>query len=87
MALPRPISDHKPLMLECGEWETTHSYFKFENMWLQQEGFIDMVKGWWKNYMIDETPDFILIRKLRNLKKDISNLNKEVYGKLEVRRS
>lgn len=29
IALPRPISDHKPMVLECGEWDTTHSYFKF----------------------------------------------------------
>ncbi|XP_070020674.1 uncharacterized protein [Nicotiana sylvestris] len=44
LALPRALSDHKPLLLESGEWDTTPSYFKFENMWLQQEGFIDMVK-------------------------------------------
>lgn len=35
LVLPRVISDHKPLLLENGDWETTSSYFKFENMWLQ----------------------------------------------------
>lgn len=87
LAMPRPISDHKPLMLESGDWSSTLSYFKFENMLLQQEGFMDMVKEWWQGYVISGNPDFILVQKLGNLKKDISKWNKEVYGKLETRRS
>lgn len=87
LAMPRPISDHKPLMLESGDWSSTLSYFMFENMLLQQEGFMDMVKEWWQGYVISGNPDFILVQKLGNLKKDISKWNKEVYGKLETRRS
>ncbi|XP_060190379.1 uncharacterized protein LOC132619509 [Lycium barbarum] len=48
--LPRVFSDHKPIILESGDWETTPSYFKFENMWLQAEGFMDMIEGWWISY-------------------------------------
>lgn len=32
MVLPNVISDHKPIMLESGDWEVNPSYFKFENM-------------------------------------------------------
>lgn len=46
-----------------------------------------MVTGWWQGYMINGNSDFILIRKLRNLQKDITKWNKEVYGKLETRKS
>lgn len=46
LALPRAISDHNPLLLECGDWETNPSYFKLENIWLQVEGFLDNVKAW-----------------------------------------
>lgn len=37
--------------------------------------------------MISGSSDFILIQKLRNLKKDITIWNKEVFGKLETRRN
>lgn len=43
LALPKVISDHKPLLLESGVWGSTPSYFKFENIWLQKEGFIDLI--------------------------------------------
>ncbi|XP_075083310.1 uncharacterized protein LOC142167056 [Nicotiana tabacum] len=56
-------------------------------MWLQQEGFIDMVKEWWQSYFISGSPDFILVQKLMNLKKDISNRNRDVYGKVEAKRT
>lgn len=87
LALPIVISNHKPLLLENGVRETTSSYFKFENMWLQQKGFINMLKGWWQNYIVGGSPDFILTQKLRNLKKDTTILNKEVYGRVEETQS
>lgn len=36
--------------------------------------------------MINGSPNFVLVQKLRNLKKDISNWNTEVFGKLDVKR-
>jgi endonuclease/exonuclease/phosphatase family metal-dependent hydrolase len=41
--LPRPISDHHPLLVE-------KSSFKFENMWLKVEGFVEKVSSWWAGY-------------------------------------
>lgn len=35
LALPKVISDHRPILLENGDWEASPSYFKFENMWFQ----------------------------------------------------
>ncbi|KAG5596519.1 hypothetical protein H5410_037751 [Solanum commersonii] len=29
--MPRVISDHNPVMLQCGDWEQRKAYFKFEN--------------------------------------------------------
>lgn len=46
-----------------------------------------MIKGWWQNYAIGGSADFVFIQKLRNLKKDLSNWIKEVYGMLDTRRS
>nr|XP_016432311.1 PREDICTED: uncharacterized protein LOC107758975 [Nicotiana tabacum] len=87
IALPRVVSDHRPLLLQCGDWAANPSYFKFENMWLQAEGFMNKVKEWWLSYAIDGSPDFILLQKLRCLKKDITSWNKESFGQLEARKT
>nr|XP_033512764.1 uncharacterized protein LOC117277437 [Nicotiana tomentosiformis] len=85
IALPRVVSDHKPIVLESGDWSSDPSYFKFENMWLQQEGFLDLVKQWWQSYTVNGSPNFILAQKLKLLKKDLAIWNKEVFGKLSTR--
>ena len=41
--LPCVISDHCPLLLEAGAVRHDRSAFKFENMWLKVEGFVDRV--------------------------------------------
>nr|XP_009610448.1 uncharacterized protein LOC104104150 [Nicotiana tomentosiformis]XP_016449348.1 PREDICTED: uncharacterized protein LOC107774363 [Nicotiana tabacum] len=87
LSMPKVISNHKPILLESGDWEPTPSYFKFENMWLQTEGSMDMIKEWWQSYTIIGSLDYILIQKLRSLKKDITTWNREVHGKLEDKRN
>ena len=42
-------SDHNPIVLQSGNWKLMRSYFKFENWWLQTEGFLDRVKEWWSS--------------------------------------
>lgn len=44
--LPKILSDHFPLMLDCGVSGTGSRYFMFENMWLNYEGFVEQVKPW-----------------------------------------
>jgi len=42
--MPMVFSDHKPIILEIGDRVASPLYFKFENMWLQSDGFIDVLK-------------------------------------------
>lgn len=44
---PKLISDHSPILLEGRGFTNGLNPFRFENMWLNEEGFYDMVKGWW----------------------------------------
>ncbi|KAJ9681633.1 hypothetical protein PVL29_017839 [Vitis rotundifolia] len=81
--LPRPISDHCPLLLEGGGLIRGPIPFRFENMWLEEEGFKDKMKMWWGNLKFTGTSSFILDSKLRALKDILKNWNKEVFGLIE----
>ena len=69
--LPRVLSNHCPLLLEAGVVRCGRSAFKFENMWLKAEGFVDRVKQWWDGYSFEGSPSFILAQKLKALKADL----------------
>jgi hypothetical protein len=58
--LARLLSDHFPLMLECGSAHQGRRPFRFENMWLHSDGFVERVKNWWMSYQFQGTPSYIL---------------------------
>lgn len=53
--LPTVGSDHRPIMLICGDWEFKGSYFKFEQWWIDVEGFKDEVQVWWASFQVSGT--------------------------------
>uniref|UniRef100_A0A2N9EHM0 Reverse transcriptase domain-containing protein n=1 Tax=Fagus sylvatica TaxID=28930 RepID=A0A2N9EHM0_FAGSY len=71
--LPRILSDHFPILLECGAIQRSARPFRFENMWLKAEGFVKKVKGWWNSYQVHGTPSFIFASKLRRSKGILKN--------------
>ncbi|KAG5521622.1 hypothetical protein RHGRI_033999 [Rhododendron griersonianum] len=85
-SLPRPISDHIPILLDSGGIRQGSTPFRFKNMWLLSEGFADRVGEWWGSYSIMGTPSFVLAKKLELLKEDLCKWNSEVFGRLEFRK-
>jgi hypothetical protein len=57
------------MVLDCGFAVRSNWYFKFENMWLKSEGFVEQVKNWWMSYSFQGSLSFILANKLRGLEK------------------
>jgi len=76
-------SDHFPILLICGGIQRGKRPFKFENMWLQEEGFVDRVRLWWASYSFQGSPSFVLAQKLKALKVDLKSWNEQLFGNVE----
>jgi endonuclease/exonuclease/phosphatase family metal-dependent hydrolase len=83
--LPRILSDHFPIVLECGDFSRSRRPFRFENMWLKADGFKERVKEWWNSYTFYGTPGYIMACKLKALKVDLKKWNEEVFGNVGVK--
>ena len=56
------------------------SSFRFENMWLKTEGFVERVQDWWSSHHYEGTSSFILTNKLKALKVDLKKWNAKEFG-------
>ena len=83
--MSRLCSDHFPTVLEGGSFQRWSMPFRFENMWLKDEGFVDRVWSWWDFYRVHGATSFILANKLKLLKNDLKIWNVEVFGHVEAR--
>ena len=66
--LPRPMSDSFPILLDGGRVRRGPTPFRFENTWLKEERFKDLLKGWWQGLSFSGSFSFILAEKLKALK-------------------
>ena len=83
--LSRLLSDHFPIVLEGGSFQRGRMLFRFENMWLKDEGFVERVRSWWEFYNVLGALSFVLANKLKLLKNDLKKWNVEVFGNVEDR--
>jgi hypothetical protein len=84
--LDRLNSDHFPVSLECGNIQRRRRPFRFENMWLMAEGFVERVRSWWESYQVEGTPNFVFANKLKALKADLKKWNETEFGHITVQK-
>jgi hypothetical protein len=51
--------------------EKGSKYFKFENLWLKSEGFVEQVNLWCAPYEFHGLSSYVLANKLKALKVDL----------------
>jgi hypothetical protein len=67
--LPHTISDYSPILLDnSGSIKGGKSNFKFENMCLKTNVFMERVKQWRVTFYNQGPPSYILIQKIQALK-------------------
>ena len=71
--------------LRVGIYTKAKKPFRFENMWLKDEGFFERVSSWWESYHFQGTPSFALANKLKMLKLDLKGWNVEEFGHIGLR--
>ena len=84
--LPRPVSDHCPVLLDSDGIKFGPSPFRSENMWLKFEGFKDLLRGWWQCLHFSGSFSFVLASKLKALKGILRAWNKEVFGRVDLKK-
>ena len=84
--MSRVLSNHFPILLEGGSQRRGRIPFRFENMWLRVDNFVDKVKNWWASYLFQGTPSFILAKKLAALKLDLKKWNETEFGNITFKK-
>jgi hypothetical protein len=80
----RDVSDHCPLILRYSIVDWGPKPFRFNNYWLNNKQFKDLVVDTWNSQHFNGWMGFVLKERLKELKGVIRNWSKEVYGKPDV---
>lgn len=57
------------------------SHFRFENLWLEEEDFKDLLEFWWTRFEFKGSGNFILMMKIKALKSLLKGWNREDFGR------
>jgi hypothetical protein len=84
--LARDVADHCPLVLRYNSSDWGPKPFRFNNFWLQNNEFKDLVTNAWEAYNLEGWMGFILKEKLKRLKGVIKEWNRAMYRCSEERK-
>lgn len=52
VVLARLVSDHSSILLDGEEMRRGPMPFRFENMWLKEESFKEVLRKWWEGIQV-----------------------------------
>ena len=78
--------DHCSILLDIGGLRPRPCPFRFEFMWLKFEGFKDLLRDWWQSLLFSGSFSSILASKLYALKVILKVWNKDVFGRVEIKK-
>ena len=67
-SLPRPVSDHTPLVWASQMGADRPTYFKLERSWFRQDGFKENIEVWWRSLNVPGSTSARLANKLLKLR-------------------
>ena len=83
--LTRTSSDHCPLLVCFSKLVVSRPCpFRFQRMWIDHPGFMNLVANVWKEFQFFGHPMYVLASKLRALKQELRNWNKSVFGDVNL---
>ena len=85
--LPRPASDHNPIMLDGSGVRRGLTPFRFVNMWLKVNGFKELLSGNWGEMQMSGSASIKLVEKLKTLKMLLKKWNKDEFGNVYDRKA
>jgi len=80
---PRMVSDHRALVLKLYAKDWGPKPFRSFDVWLKEPGFKVMVKDKWESYQVQGNSMSSFKDKLKLLKADIKEWNRNVFGCVE----
>jgi hypothetical protein len=84
-ALPRDVSDHCPLILKYSREDWGPKPFRFNNFWLENKKFQEVVETFWVSHKVEGWMSFVLKEKFKMLKSTLRAWHKNEYGGLEAK--
>ena len=78
-------SDHFPILLQMGPTFVAKWPCKFENIWLEVDGFSDFVKAAWDDSNMYNSSSFVLAKNLIFLKSKLKVWNRDSFGHLDTK--
>jgi len=53
-------------------------------MWLEFEGFADLIKEWWGEVQVEGFASYIVAKKLKYIKEKLKIWNRDVFGDIKL---
>jgi hypothetical protein len=76
----RDISDHVPLLLKYGATPPHSNSFRYENYWVEREGFVEIVRESWNSVTLHKYDIDKWQEKVRRLRRHIKGWHINIEG-------